>query len=273
LSVGGSRTVREGSSSEPLLGRLGGSCAIAVMAKASLPGRTKTRLVPPLSEEEAAELNTVFLRDAADNMLSAAAFAKVSGWMAHSPAGSAPFFRSHLPTGVGLLETVAPTLGECLHFASSALLCSGHSAVCLINADSPTLPVDYLVIAATVLAADGDRIVLGPATDGGYYLVGMKRPLAELFDNIAWSTERVYAQTIEKADALGLPVVELPTWYDVDNAETLQTLICEVIDGKPFRCVGTPTPAAWTRNYLASLIDRGGLRERIDHFRETGRPS
>jgi uncharacterized protein len=250
--------------------RLRSTCAIAVMAKASTPGRTKTRLVPPLSEDEAAMLNTVFLRDAADNILAAGAHANISGWMAFAPADSGPFFRGHLPDNIGLVETVAPTLGECLQHASATLLRSGHGAVCLINSDSPTLPVGYLVAAATALAAAGDRIVLGPATDGGYYLVGMKRPHPGLFEDIAWSTDRVFSQTLERAATLGLSVFELPSWYDVDSATTLQTLIDEVLGGKPFRSVGTPTPATWTRNYLAHLVEDLGLRERIGDGRAIG---
>jgi hypothetical protein len=240
------------------------------MAKASVPGRTKTRLVPPLSEEEAATLNTVFLRDAADNILAAGTHANITGWMAFAPAGSGPFFKSHFPDSIGLVETVAPTLGECLQHASATLLRSGHGAVCLINSDSPTLPVAYLVAAATALAAAGDRIVLGPATDGGYYLVGMKRPHPDLFVDIAWSTDQVFSQTLERAEALGLSVFELPSWYDVDSAATLQTLIDELLGGKPFRSVGTPTPATWTRAYLSRLVEDLGLPERIGDSRAIG---
>jgi rSAM/selenodomain-associated transferase 1 len=246
-------------------------CAIAVMAKASIAGKTKTRLVPPLTEDEAATLNTVFLRDAADNMLSAAAFANISGWMAYAPAGSVSFFRTHLPESIGLIETVAPTLGECLLHAAATLLRAGHGAVCLINSDSPTLPIGYLIAAATALAAPGDRIVLGPSTDGGYYLVGMKRPHPRLFDDIAWSTDQVFAQTLARAEALALSVVELPTWYDVDNAETLQILIRELLDGKPFRDVGTSTPATWTRRHLSMLVEQLGLQGRIQGTLAAGR--
>jgi hypothetical protein len=238
-------------------------CAVAVMAKASIAGRTKTRLVPPLTEDEAAMLNTVFLRDAADNILAGAAFANISGWMAYAPAGSEAFFRCHLPESIGLIETVAPTLGDCLRHAAATLLRAGHGATCLINSDSPTLPVSYLVAAATALAAPGDRIVLGPSTDGGYYLIGMKRRHPGLFEDIAWSTDQVFSQTLERAEALGLSVVQLPTWYDVDNAETLQLLVREVLDSEPFRSVGTPAPATWTRGYLSTLVRDFGLRERM----------
>ena len=97
-------------------------CAIAVMAKASIAGKTKTRLVPPLTKDEAAMLNTVFLQDAADNILSAAALADISGWMAYAPAGSEPFFRTLLPQSIGLIETVGA------HFRRMPAPCSGNVA-------------------------------------------------------------------------------------------------------------------------------------------------
>ena len=98
----------------------------------------------------------------------------------------------------------------------------------------------------------------------------MKRPHAGLFEDIAWSTDRVYSQTLARAGALGLAVFELPIWYDVDSAATLQTLIGEVLDGKPFRSVGAPTGATWTRKYLATLVDALGLRGRIGDGRAMG---
>jgi hypothetical protein len=243
------------------------------MAKASIAGQTKTRLVPPLTEGEAAMLNTAFLRDTADNIAVAAKFANIGGWIAYAPAGSGAFFRAHLPESFGLIETGAPTLGDCLRHAAATLLAARHDTVCLINSDSPTLPAGYLVTAATALAAAGDRIVLGPSTDGGYYLIGMKRVHAGLFEDIAWSTDRVFAQTLERAEALGLAVLVLPSWYDVDTAGALQALIDEVLDGKVFRSVGAPTPADWTRECLGVLMQERGLCARIGADRATrGRP-
>ena len=247
-------------------------CAIAVMAKASIAGRTKTRLVPPLSWEEAAGLNTAFLRDVAENVLSAAALADITGWMAYAPAGSEAFFRAHLPASIGLLETAKPDLGACLLHAASSLLDAGHSAVCLLNSDSPTLPVDCLVAAAAALAAPGDRVVLGPSTDGGYYLIGIKQTHRALFENADWSTERVFSQTLARCAEANLPVLELPAWYDVDDPEALLVLIAEVIDAKPFRSFGSEaTAATQTRRYLSALLEGADLAPRLGRAQPSSR--
>src|SRR5262245_11903326 len=239
-------------------------CAVAVMAKASIPGRAKTRLVPPLTPEEAADLNTGFLRDTADNVIAASAHAGIAAFMAHAPAGSAGFFRDIVPAGVGLLETVAPSLGACLLHAATALLDMGHGSVCLINSDSPTLPASYLVTAATALAAPGDRVVIGPSTDGGYYLLGLKRPHRRLFEDIDWSTEKVAAQTLARAAELDLDVHQLPSWYDVDDLATLRVLVGELIEGRRFRVWGsTPTAATWTRHELARMLRDADLAARL----------
>jgi rSAM/selenodomain-associated transferase 1 len=204
------------------------------MAKASQPGRVKTRLVPPLSAAQAADLNTAFLRDAACTVLATARLAAIGGWVAHAPQGSADFFRRTVP-GLRLLETAAPDLGACLLLAAATALDAGHGAVCLINCDSPTLPARYLAVAARLLAQDGDRVVLGPTTDGGYYLIGIKRAHAGLFRDIEWSSPRVLRQTLAKARQLALPVITLPAWYDVDDLHSLRLLMAELFEGRPFR--------------------------------------
>jgi len=240
------------------------SCAIAVMAKASIPGRAKTRLVPPLTLEEAADLNTSFLQDVADSLIAASALANIAPFMAFAPARSEDFFRGILPERVGLIETVAPGFGECLLKAAGALFDLGSGAVCLLNSDSPTLPAAYLIAATTALSAPGDRVVLGPSTDGGYYLIGMKHPHARLFEDVDWSTERVAAQTLERASELSLPVHTLPSWYDVDDADALRLLTGELFGARPYRVVGSnPTPATSTRRKLAGLLANAGLATRL----------
>lgn len=210
------------------------SCAIAVMAKASHPGRTKTRLVPPLTFDQAADLNTAFLLDVADNLAKAARVADIAAFMAFGPRGAASFFETHLPVEVGLIESWFPNFGNCLFYALQACLDLGFGASCVLNSDSPTLPTECLVETARELARPGDRMVLGPSVDGGYYLLGLKRPHKRLFEDIDWSTERVAQQTLARAAELGLEAVILPTWYDVDDADTLQILAREALAGIGF---------------------------------------
>jgi rSAM/selenodomain-associated transferase 1 len=199
-------------------------CGIAIMAKASVPGRTKTRLVPPLSLEQAAALNTAFLQDMASNLLAAGNQASITGYVAFAPAHSQEFFRSVLPFGIGLIEVDLPSLGDCLQRTIDEIFARGHVAAVVLNSDSPTLPTALLVETARSLARPGDRAVLGPTIDGGYYLLGLKTAHHRLFEDISWSTERVAAQTLERARELELDVHMLSAWYDVDDRAGLRKL-------------------------------------------------
>jgi glycosyltransferase A (GT-A) superfamily protein (DUF2064 family) len=96
--------------------------------------------------------------------------------------------------------------------------------VCLIDSDSPTMPQHALLQAVERLSRPGDRMVLGGSDDGGYYLIGIKHLHHRLFENIDWSTERVFAQTLERAGEIRVSAELLPTWYDVDDAATLERL-------------------------------------------------
>src|SRR4051794_27709742 len=114
------------------------------MAKASEPGRTKTRLVPPLRLDEAAEFNTAFLRDVSANLETAAGATPIFGYMAFGPPGSENFFRETLPREIGLIEAWHPNFGDCLFTAIAQLLDAGHSSAVVLNSDSPTLPTSLL---------------------------------------------------------------------------------------------------------------------------------
>jgi uncharacterized protein len=122
-------------------------------------------------------------------------------------------------------------LGYVLHGATRALLRAGHDCVLLVNGDSPTLPPRLLVQAIETIRQPGDRMVLGPASDGGYYLIGLKQPHRHLFTHIAWGTETVARSTCERAAEIGLATTLLPEWYDVDNVETLRWLQDELSGG------------------------------------------
>src|SRR5438874_254037 len=188
-----------------LAGERSSGCGIAVMAKASTPGLTKTRLVPPLRFEEAAAFNTAFLQDVAANLMAAARQAEIAGYMAFGPPGSEGFFERTLGRDIGLISAWRPDFGDCLLLAIEAMLARGHSAAVVLNSDSPTLPTSLLVETAQILARPGDCAVLGPSTDGGYYLLGVKTPHRRLLDDIDWSTERVAGQTMRRAAEIGLP--------------------------------------------------------------------
>jgi uncharacterized protein len=234
--------------------------AVAVMAKASQPGRTKTRLVPPLRAEDAAGLNTAFLQDVVANLMLAGRDAPIAPYLAFGPPGSEPFFEAHLPAATGLIEAWLPNFGDCLFHAASTLLSLGYTSVGLINSDSPTLPTAILVEAAEALDRPGDRIVLGPSSDGGYYFLGLKHPHRRLFQDVAWSTASVAAETLERAAELGLETVHLPLWYDVDDATSLNRLAADLWPDDGWPASGPrPHAAPNTAAMLAQVMCRGAL--------------
>jgi uncharacterized protein len=239
------------------------ACGIAVMAKASLPGTTKTRLVPPLSYQQAAALNTAFLRDIAQNILAAAEWSSIAGYMAFGPPRTDAFFQNNIGPDIASFEAWLPNFGDCLQLALSELLNRGHSGAIVLNSDSPTLPTALLIEAADFLAQPGDRVVLGPAVDGGYYLLGIKQAHPRLFADIAWSTSRVAAQTMDRARELGLRVHVLAPWYDVDDADALSALHAELLGGRAFNKALAAYRAAHSAELMQSLFRSTPLGERL----------
>ena len=227
------------------------SCAIGVMAKAPQAGRSKTRLCPPLQPAQASAMSAAFLRDITENIALAGREADIAGFIAYAPAGLEHLFDGHLAYGTGLLlADGTPDMpddvtgfGRCLLHATQAMLAMGHEAACVLNSDSPTLPTSYLVRAAQALLAQGDRVVIGAAEDGGYYLLGLKSAHARMFADIAWSTETVAHATRARAAELGLEVVELPVWYDVDDRSSLARLFHETRMGAGHEHYAAPATA------------------------------
>ena len=201
---------------------------MAVMAKAPRVGEANRRLVPALSPEAAASLSACFIRDAIGNIAAAGREAGIDGYIAYAPLDAESEFRTLLTDGVGLVPSRRAGLADSLYDAAADLLAKGYGGVCLVNSDSPTLPTSVLVDAARMLSGPGDRLVLGPAENGGYYLIGLKRAHARLFEDIAWSTPAVFAQTLERAREIRLAPQVLPRWYDVDDLESLRRLDAEL---------------------------------------------
>lgn len=222
------------------------------MAKAPLAGAVKTRLVPPLTSVEAANLHGCFLRDMTASIAEVAGRNRAEGVVVYTPVGAETAFEGMLPNGFKLLGQRGQSLGERLCNAAEDLLRQGYSSLCLINSDSPTLSGSRLDLAIESLSHEGDRVVLGAAADGGYYLIGLKNVHSRLFDRIAWSTAEVLAHTVERAGEIGLEVELLPTWYDVDDSASLNQL-CEELFLSHQRDGNYPAP--YTREYLAKLIE------------------
>ena len=156
--------------------------------------------------------------------------AQFAAYAAFAPAGSEDFFHRTLPPSIGLIDAALPDFGDCLLHTIERLFARGHCAAVVLNSDSPTLPTGILVETANLLARPGEQAVLGPCRDGGYYLLGLKTVHRRLFENTAWSTEQVAAQTLQRAREIDLHMHMLPVWYDVDDIESLKQLYDDTRD-------------------------------------------
>ena len=225
------------------------------MTKAPQAGRVKTRLTPPLSAEEAAALNTCFLRDTAAAISRTALGGKTLGVAVYTPPGAEAAYAEILPEDFILVPQREGDFGERLLAAAQDLLQLGFDSVCLIDSDSPTVPDAVFSQAAEFLFGHEDAVVLGPSDDGGYYLIGLKKAHRRLFRQIDWSTERVLEQTMAAAREIDLPVRLLPIGYDVDDRATLRRL-CQELFGGNGSAAAAAAPS--TQEFLAGLLEREG---------------
>ena len=234
-----------------------GICAIAVMAKAPRPGHVKTRLQGVLQPDEAATLGTAFLQDTVANLHEAARRAPIAPYVAYAPAGQEARFDGLLPDGTGLLladgsNGQAPEVagfGCVLLEAMRGLLASGYGAACLLAADSPTLPTAELVRAARLLLDGACEAVLGAVEDGGYYIIGLRSPHDAPFQRIRWSTDFACADTRTRLADAALPTVELGSWFDVDDPDSLRRLL--------------DAPEGYAAPHTNAALERMRLRERL----------
>jgi rSAM/selenodomain-associated transferase 1 len=229
-------------------------CALAIMAKAPRPGKVKTRLSPPLTSHQAAAINTCFLQDTTMNIGGLTGEMACAGVVSYTPIGDEYLFEGLLPAGYWLLQQRGGSFGERLLTTAQDLFQCGFASVCLIDSDSPTVPTEAFAMAVDALQRPGDRIVLGPSHDGGYYLIGLKQAHAAPFENISWSTASVLPETLAAIQKIGVELITLPLWYDVDDAESLSVLRSELIDGLRPEFTSLPGYAAeHTRGFLRQL--------------------
>lgn len=234
--------------------------ALAIMCKVPVSGKSKTRLCPPLSADQAAALSACFIADVANTVAAAAEATGSRAYAMVTPAEARDEFAGLLPEGVSILAQHGFDLSARLAHAVRELLAAGHAGVCLINADGPTLPEALVVRAASFLQEPGERLALVPAIDGGYALIGLTRDEPSLFAGIAWSTSRVLAQTLARAAGACLTTRILPPWYDVDDVSGLE-LLCHELFGPgrfPLAEGGLQGGAApRSRAALADLLSKG----------------
>lgn len=205
--------------------------AVGIFCKTPAAGQSKTRLCPPLHPDECAALSACFIRDLAGTIEEVARDGGASGYAVYTPAGSEDALRPLLPPSFHLLPQREGDFSVRVIAAMRALL-DEHASAILVNADSPTLPASILR-GAVDATRQGDNVVLSPALDGGYTLVGLSKMHETLFTDIPWSTPRVYGATVARAAEAGVPVVNLPGWYDVDDAPSLAILLSELAGEPP----------------------------------------
>lgn len=192
--------------------------AVILFARHPVPGQVKTRLQSRISPEEACALYRAFLEDARGQLN---ALKDVDGFVAvHGGEGESGFFEPFVQSGVKVIGQEGADLGERMANVFSAKFNEGYEKVVVIGSDSPTMPAAYIEQALNT-ARD---LVLGPSTDGGYYLIGMKEKVTDVFQGIHWGTEKVLAATLDKVNAASVSVDLLPPWYDVDHPEDLDFL-------------------------------------------------
>ena len=194
------------------------------MAKEPEPGATKTRLVPPLTPDVAAQLYECFLLDVLDLVRS---LAGVTPFIAVSPVGAEAYFHRVAPD-LGRLPQIGESLGDRLDYVLTSCLRAGFDQVAAIGSDVPTLPADHVWAAFDLLDDDDVDVVLGPSEDGGYHLIGWKRSHPRLVRDVQMSTPHVLQDTLRLAEANDVRVVLLPNWYDVDVPADLERVGAEL---------------------------------------------
>ena len=224
---------------------------LTVFAKQPMPNQVKTRLVPPLSPEQAATLYTAFLIDWCEVL---SELADVDIVIAYTP----PEGQSDLQALIGDSATYVPQigtgLGERLISATQWAAEQGYTKILIVGSDSPTLPISYISEAITLL--DARDIVIGPSVDGGYYLIGfaattLTATVPHIFEEIAWSTADVFQQTVTRIREAEVTLGLLPVWYDVDTAEDLAFLNAHI---SALRLAGDTVQAVRTESLLNELL-------------------
>lgn len=217
---------------------------IVIFVKAPVAGKVKTRLCPPLSHEQAAALYRAFVRD---TLAAARKVARARLEIAYQPAAAYPDLRWLGPDAdTPYFVQKGAGLGKKLVHAFEQAFRSGARKAVVLGSDTPH--IEPAAVREAFRLLEGHDAVLGPAADGGYYLVGLKRPIPALFAGVSWSTPRVLRQTLDRAQRCGLSYRLLPECRDIDTFADLESLMRPSHGSRsvpPFTCraLGCSIPA------------------------------
>ncbi len=194
--------------------------ALIVFVKNPMPGAVKTRLQMRDTPERVAALYAAFVRDVLERAESLDIDQRV---IAYDPPHAESEVRALCGERWQYIPQVQDDLGTRMQNALVQQLDAGASAAVLIGTDIPSLPTRYLTRAFDLLRTKD--VVLGPSTDGGYYLIGVSRPAPEIFEHVEWSTPRVLSQTLDRVQHAGNTLGLVPPWFDVDTPKELDILL------------------------------------------------
>lgn len=239
---------------------------VLIVAKAPNSGRSKTRLVPPLTADQAAALHEALLLDTIDACCEQAADVRLLCASQHDAS-----VLGELVQGIPRVVQEGDGLGGALRLGIARHVVDGPTAI--VSSDVPGIP-EGAIPAAFQALGDGADVVLGPAHDGGYWLVAMRDPHEEPFQDIPWSTPAVVAVTRERCDRAHLRVVELDRWRDVDTPVDLELVIRDVdslraprtrlvLDGLAEHLAEPPDVVLASSELLAGSPWRAVIRDRL----------
>ena len=221
------------------------SSHLIVFVKNPEPGTVKTRLQTRYSPEQAAGIYRAFILDTLENALTVPAKAHR---VAYAPSTAEAEIQQLCGPSWQLTPQAETDLGDRMYLALNQSLQAGASRAVIVGTDIPSLPAQHIHQAFDILS-DRD-VVLGPSTDGGYYLVGLSRPVRSIFQNIEWSTDRVLIQTLERIHSADLSLGLVPPWYDIDTPEELDFLLAHA---RAIEQAGQGASLTHTQAYLSTL--------------------
>ena len=216
------------------------SAALIVFAKAPIAGKVKTRLTPFLSPKEAAQLYAAFLQDAL------ALYGTLNCDIRLYLASEADILPTNwLPPRTTLHIQQGKDLGERMLTAFVETFLANYKKILIVGSDHPTLPLEFIEAGFDALL-DKKSVVLGGSEDGGYYLLGMNELYGEVFEDMTYSHDQVFEDTLDRIDETDANLCLLPEWYDVDVPDDLFRLSQDLLT--------SPLPLVYTRKILPKLL-------------------